>query len=392
MRDDRARLIGALARWCGDLQFAEDGFADAVERAVRTWGADPPVDPGAWVTTVARNRIRDALGAAERTRTRAIAAGDDPSATAPASADDTLALMLACAHPSLDRAVHAPLILQVVMGVATVDIATAYALPVATLAKRLVRAKQRLRADPGSFEIPDRVDPTRVGALLDAIYAGYASDWMRPAPTETADRVADEAVHASQLLLAARPDDLEVRGLAALLLFLRSRQSARIVDGRMVPLDEQDPHVWDAALIDRAEALLRTRGFEPGAPLPGPYELQAAIQSAHAARRATGITDWTAVARLHDALVAVSPSRGAAVARAVAIARATEPEVGLRQLDALIADDEGFEAFQPWHAARAGLLDEVGHPEAAASLRRAIALSTHAPSRRYLEGRLAGLG
>jgi RNA polymerase sigma-70 factor (ECF subfamily) len=288
--------------------------------------------------------------------------------------------------------VHAPLILQVALGVATADIATAYALPSATLAKRLVRAKQRLRADPASFTIPDRVDPARVGALLDAIYAAYSSDWMRAAPVEAAERVADEAVHASQLLLTARPDDLEVRGLAALLLFLRSRQAARIVDGRLVPLEEQDPAAWDATLIARAESLLRTRGFGPGAPLPGPYELQAAIQSAHAARRATGEVDRVAVARLHDALVAISPSRGAAVARAVAIASATTAEVGLRQLDALIADDPGFDAFQPFHAARARLLEDQGDPAAAASLLRAIVLSTHAPSRRHLEARLASLG
>lgn len=388
VRAERARLVGGLVRWCGDLQLAEDGFADAVERAITTWADDPPRDPRAWLITVARNRIRDHLGSAERTRTQGLDAATPARTTGlqPQRDDDTLAVMFACAHPALDRGVHAPLILQVVLGVRVPDIATAFALPAATLAKRLVRAKQKLRANRTSFEVPEGVPPERVAAVLDAIYAAYAVEWLRVAPAGAVDLVTEEAIHASQLLLAALPRDYEVRGLAALLLFLHSRTRARIRDDMLVPLDEQDERLWDRGLIRLAERILGGRLADDGAAPPGPYELQAAIQAAHAVRGRGDAVSWPTVAHLHDALALVTPSKGAAVARAAAIARAADPAAALAVLDDLARKDPSFESFQPYHATRAALLAETSAPqgEYLSALTKAIDLCTHPPSRRYL--------
>ncbi len=386
--EHRARLVGALSRWCGDVQLAEDGFADAVERALLAWTAEAPRDPGAWIVTTARNRIRDILRSAEHTRTRGL--DDDvphPTVENPSGRDDdTLALMLACAHPSLDRAVHAPLILQVIVGAQTTDIATAFALPTATLAKRLVRAKQRLRADRDSFEVPDGIPPERVQSVLDAIYAAYSIEWLRVAPPDAVDLVTEQAIHASQLLLSALPDDHEVRGLAALLLYLHSRRHTRIRDGVLVPTEQQDPAQWDRELISHAERLLRAGLAKSRKASPGPYELQAAIQSAHASRSADTDTPWDTIAHLYDALILTTPSKGALVARAVAISRATDAATGLRILDDLRRADPTMEAFQPFHAARASMLRLIGDRATAdAALERATALCTHPPSRRHLE-------
>ncbi|MFT3888366.1 MAG: sigma factor [Arachnia sp.] len=392
--DDRARLVGALTRWCGDLQLAEDGFGEAVEAALRTWPTRPPADGRAWLVTVARNRIRDVRrSAAARTSTPlSDAVVDTLEDDLTTSRDDTLALLFACAHPALDRGVHAPLILQVALGVSTADIATAFALPVATLSKRLVRAKQKLRLNRAAFEIPERIDPGRIDAVLDAIYAAYAVDWLRISPPGAAERVAEEAIHASQLLLRACPEHHEVRGLAALLLFLHSRSAARIRHDVLVPLEEQDPGDWDGHLIARGHRILRAGAELPRAAPPGPYELQAAIQAAHATRPQGGRPPWPVIVGLYDALVAQTPSMGARVARAVAVGRATDAAAGLAILASLQVSHPAVEAFQPYHAARGALLREAGRTdEARAALQRALDLCTEIPSRAHLARLIATL-
>ncbi|MDZ8200611.1 DUF6596 domain-containing protein [Microbacterium sp. SSW1-59] len=394
VREHRARLVGMLVRWCGDVQLAEDAFGDAIERALTAWPASPPADPYAWVVVVAKNRVRDILRSAEHRRNRALDETDELRADTrpPTRDDDTLALMFACVHPMLDRGVHAPLILQVVLGVSTVDIATSFALPSATLSKRLVRAKQKLRADRDAFEVPAGIPRERVAAVLDAIYAAYSIEWLRVAPADSAERVTDEAVHASQLMLTALPHDHEVRGLAALLLYLHSRRSARFRDETLVPTEQQDTALWDAELIGRAERLLHAGMSTARTAPPGPFEWEAAIQSAHSARRRSGVTDWETIAQLYNALVHVTPRKGARVARVVAIARVTDPAIGLRALEQLADEDPTMLRFQPYHAARGALLLECGDAlSARRSMQRALDLCTHGPSRRWLSKQIAGI-
>ncbi|MGB4777176.1 RNA polymerase sigma factor [Microbacterium sp.] len=389
----RARLIGALARWCGDVQLAEDGFSEAVEAALTAWPSNPPTKPEAWLATVARNRIRDTLRSAAHRRSTTLPdhMGAALEADLTPSRDDTLALLFACAHPALDRSVHAPLILQVALGVGTADVATAFALPVATLSKRLVRAKQKLRVNRASFEIPEQIEGDRIGAVLDAIYAAYSVDWLRIAPADATELVIEEAIHASQLLLRECPENHEVRGLASLLLFLHSRSSARVANEILIPLDEQERTEWDHHLIRRANRILRDGLHYPRSGNPGPYELQAAIQSAHATSTSSE-TPWPIIAQLYDALIAETPSMGAQVARAVAIARSTNSAAGLAILDALPQRYPAVDAFQAFHAARGALLHDAGEIGAAAvALRRAHDLSTDLPSRNYLSAMLSTL-
>lgn len=387
VEEDRARLIGSLARWCGDLQLAEDGFSDAVEAALKTWPSTPPRNPRAWIVTVARNRIRDVVrsSAVRTAATLTDRISDSLVADLTPGRDDTLVLLFACAHPALDRGVHAPLILQVALGVATADIATAFALPVATLSKRLVRAKQKLRANRASFEIPERIERDRVQAVLDAIYAAYSVEWLRIAPQGAATLIVEDAIHASQLLLRECPEDHEVRGLAALLLFLHSRASTRIADGMLVPLEEQDASEWDLDLVARGNQILHGGLAYPRSGSPGPYELQAAIQAAHATRTGSTETPWPVIVRLYDALVAATPSMGAHVGRAVAVAHEVDAAAGLCELAALPQRFPEIGSFQAFHAARGALLRDVGYLGAAReALQWAHDLCTDIPSRAYL--------
>lgn len=394
VRTCRDRVVGATARWCGDADLAADAFGDAVLRALERWSADGlPDDPQAWLITATRNRVRDVLGSAAVRRRAALEDADEAGPrpgragvhwetadrpTGPALLDPALPLLFACADPAVEAAVRAPLMLQGVLEVPTAKVARAFGVPTETLAKRITRARRRMRDAGVGIAVPDRLEVDRLPAVLEAVYALSALEVGAALPEDAADLRVDAAIHLSQLLLGAFPRHGEVRGLAALLLYLRSRARARIEDGVLVPVSRQVVDRWDHVLIDRAEQVLR------GAPDPGTagrFQIEAAIQSAHAARR-KGPVDWTAIALLYEALAAIAPTRGAQVARAVAIGRVAGPAPGLRILDAIAGE---CAAFQPWHAARAHLFGEAGRlEEARDAYRRAIALSASEPERRWL--------
>src|SRR6266705_208459 len=252
--------------------------------------------------------------------------------------DDRLRLMFACAHPAIDPGVRAPLILQTILGFDAATIASAFLISPSTMGQRLVRAKTRIKQAGIPFRVPERADlRERLDAVLEAIYAAFAEGWSDPAGTEIRRRnLAEEGIWLGRLVVSLLPDAPEALGLLALMLHADARRNARRdAHGEYVPLADQDSALWDARLIDEAEALLlRASGLNA----IGRYQLEAAAQSAHAARRLTGRTDWAAIVEIYEALSALTASPVVAINRAVARAELRGPAEGLVALDALSND------------------------------------------------------
>ncbi len=300
--------------------------------------------------------------------------------------DRRLALMLVCAHPAINPAVHTPLMLNTVLGFTAEQIGRAFAIPSKTLAARLVRAKRRIKDARIPFRIPDRdVLPGRMPAVLEAVYGAHAIDW-HSSGAEVRESLTTESSYLAQTLVDVAPGDAEALGLAALICLSNARLPARFdTVGNLVPLPEQDVALWDGALIDRGIELLRAA--HPLGDL-GRFQLEAAMQAVHIARRDTGATDWPTLRELHQTLDAVAPSLGGTVASAVVTAEIDGPAAGLALLDA-ISDETTH--FQPAWSARAHLLDRLGRREdAIAAFDKAISLTTDPAERRHLARRREG--
>jgi len=299
--------------------------------------------------------------------------------------DERLRLMFACAHPAIDGGMRAPLILQTVLGLDAASIASAFLIAPATMGQRLVRAKARIREAGIPFRVPERDElAERLDAVLEAIYAVFAEGWADPAGTQARTRnLAEEGIWLGRLVASLLPSEPEALGLLALMLHAEARREARRgAKGEFVPLDAQDPARWDGVLIDEAEALLH-RASAMNA--PGRFQLEAAVQSAHAARSKTGRTDWAAIVSLYDALAAITGSPVVAINRAVAIAEARGVRDGLACLDE-INDDKRLAQYQPYWAARAALLARAGERAAAAeAYQRAIGLESDPAVRAFLQ-------
>ena len=310
--------------------------------------------------------------------------------TDPADVPDwRLRLMFACAHPAIDAAIRGPLILQTVLGLDAVAIATAFLTSPKAMSQRLVRAKRRIRDTGIPFRLPDRADlPDRLDAVLEAIYAAFGTGWPDPAGLDTRRQgLLDEAVWLGHVVIGLLPEEPEGLGLLALMLYANARRAARRnADGDYVPLSEQDPALWDAAAIDEAELLLQ-RASSHG--LIGRFQLEAAVQSVHAARRTSGRTDWGAILELYDGLLELTHSPVVAVNRAAALGQTAGPAAGLAALDEL-ARDQRLATYQPYWAARADLLARFGRRASADSAyAQAILLEPDRAVRRFLEQRRA---
>jgi RNA polymerase sigma-70 factor (ECF subfamily) len=343
---------------------------DAFVRAAERWPADGvPDNPGAWILVTARNRAIDRLRRETRRRELIREVEELPADEFP---DERLGLVFACCHPALAPEARVALTLSLVGGLTTPESARAFLVPEATLAQRLVRAKRKLRDDRVSLAVPpDHELPDRLRSVLATVYLVFNAGYGPPVRQE----LCAEALRLALLLAALMPDEAEVHGLHALLLFQDARRDARVQGGTLVLLDEQDRALWDWPEIEQGRSALE-RALALRA--PGAYQLQAAIASLHTEEE----TDWEEIVLLYDRLAALQPSPVVALNRAVAVAMAYGPARGLALLD----DIAGLDDYYLLHATRAELLRRLGE-QADAAYERAIELAPSELEREFLRSR-----
>jgi RNA polymerase sigma-70 factor (ECF subfamily) len=390
--------VATVIRITGDWDLAEECAQDAFEKALKRWSAEGvPNRPGAWLTTVARNKALDRLRRKTNETIKlqeatALSTPSDPTDTNDDPEDirdDRLRLIFTCCHPALPFEARIALTLRTLTGLTTAEIARAFLVPEATMAKRLVRAKHKI-ADAG---IPYRVPPThllpaRVTGVLAVLYLLFNEGYSASSGDETLRKnLSEDAIRLSRALVQLMPDEPEAAGLLALMLLQHSRRHARIDgEGDLVALEDQDRRRWERNEIDEANALLDDALRKGRA---GSYQLQAAIAACHADASDAADTDWVEIAGLYKLLVAIMPSPVVELNRAVAIAMADGPAAGLVLVEAL-ADARELQGYYLFHATRADLLRRLGRGvEAAESYRQALALTGSAAERRFLARRLA---
>jgi RNA polymerase sigma factor (sigma-70 family) len=398
-RRSYGKLVAFLAARTRDVAAAEDALSEAFASALANWPQTGcPENPEAWLLTVARRKIidqarrRQASGVVDEEIEQV---ADTEQAESEAENDEIpdrrLALMFACAHPAIDAAVHAPLILQVVLGLDAKTIASAFLASPAAMSKRLVRAKQKILEAGIPFRVPERAElAARLTTVLDAIYAAFSEGWTDPGGTDVTRReLTEEAIYLARVVTELLHDEPEALGLLALMLHADARRRARRnADGEYIPLAAQDQAMWDWRMIAEAEALLR-RASEMR--VIGRYQLEAALQSAHVERCRTERPNWNEVVTLYDALMALAPSPVVAINRALAVAELHGADAALAEIEALAADTRLAE-YQPWWAARAELLARAGaQAESRRAYEIAIGLERDPAVRRFLERRKAAL-
>jgi len=395
-RESYGRLLALLAARTRDVAAAEDALADAFAAALSAWPrGDVPDNPEAWLFAAAKRKLIDA---ARRRRTATegeaqIALGIEEleaETTARDAPDRRLGLMFACAHPAIEESARTPLMLQAVLGFSAERIAAAFLVEPSAMSQRLVRAKKKIRDSGIGFDVPPSAEwSARFAAVLDAIYAAYTAGWSDPLGADPERRgLAEEAVWLARVLSSQLRAEPEPLGLLSLMLHLEARRPARRdKDGCFVPLDEQDVSLWRRDLIAEAETLLRTASV---AKRPGRYQLEAAIQSAHATRAWRGEADWDAIVLLYAALADITGSPVAGLNAAAAVARRDGAVAGMAALDAL--DVATLRDYQPYWALNADLLAQLGRrAEARAAYDEAMARESDVAVIRFLSDRRSAL-
>jgi RNA polymerase sigma-70 factor (ECF subfamily) len=391
-RAEYARVVATLVRLLGDITLAEDAVQDAFVVAGERWPRDGvPANPGGWIVTTARRRAIDAHRRDARGRELAAvaAAAEDGGAPAPGDGrgeglgpvdDDRLRLIFTCCHPALRPDHRVALTLRLLGGLSVAEVARAFLVGEAAMAKRLVRAKHKIAATGIPYRVPSRADlPERSRAAFAVVCLIHTTGADDPARAE----LRPEAIRLARLLVDLMPDDPEAAGLLALLLLAESRAAARWAGGAPVLLADQDRSLWDRTLIAEGHAIVRDCVRRDR---PGPFQLQAAIQAVHCDAGSVEETDWAQVVALYDHLHRLTPTPVVALNRAIAAGELDGPADALAGIDALA---DRLDGYHLWHAARAAALRRLGeHAAADAADRRAAALAPTDAERRLLLGRV----
>jgi RNA polymerase sigma-70 factor (ECF subfamily) len=385
-REESGRSVATLIRIFGDIDLAEDAVQEAFAVALRKWpGEGLPPNPGGWITKTARNRAIDHLRRESRGR-ELLGQVVEPEAPQGEEAgpvqDDRLRLIFTCCHPALAIEAQVALTLRLLGGLTTGDVARAFLVAEPTMAKRLVRAKHKIKAAHIPYRVPSEAElPERLRPVLAVLYLTYNAGTGGPA----GDDLRREAIRLARAMSGLMPDEAEVAGLLALLLLTESRWPARYAaDGALVVLRDQDRSSWDRALIEEGHALVRAclRRNQPG-----PYQIQAAINAVHADAESLAGTDWRQILALYDRLLAITPTPVVAMNRAIALGEVEGPRAALDILDGL--DLAEYHLFQ---AARADLLVRLGrHDDASQAYARAAALAASDAERTFLRDRLEAI-
>jgi RNA polymerase sigma factor (sigma-70 family) len=402
LRQLAPQILGVLVRRYGHFEASEDAVQEALLAAAKQWPERGlPESPRGWLITVASRRLTDQLrsDSARRRREDTTAALVPPDAQVslgpdeqdPHGRDDTLALLFMCCHPGLSAASQIAVTLRAIGGLTTAEIARAFLVPEATMAQRISRAKQRIKADGASFQLPPEPEwAERLGVVLHVLYLIFNEGYTASSgPDLQRSELTGEAIRLTRAVHRLLPDDGEVAGLLALMLLTDARRPARTgPDGGLVPLAEQDRRRWNQDAIREGVALVSNA--LPTGPV-GPYQLQAAIAAVHGEAPSADDTDWAQIVGLYDLLERVAPNPMVTLNHAVAVAMTRGPQAGLDLLGGLEADGR-MSGHHRVEAVRAHLLEMAGQVEAArASYRNAARRTTSLPEQRYLEARAARL-
>jgi RNA polymerase sigma-70 factor (ECF subfamily) len=394
-RREYGRCVAALIRFLGDIDIAEEAVQEAFTVAVTKWPADgEPPNPGAWIVTTARNRAIDRLRR-ESIRHERHTQADHLYGTRPIESelieeevvpDERLRLIFTCCHPALNQQAQVALTLRLLGGLETPEIARAFLVPEATVAQRIVRAKRKIKDTHLPYRVPSEAElPDRLGPVLSVVYLVFNEGYTATTGDLIRADLCAEAIRLARLLVALMPDEPEAHGLLALLLLSHARRAARVAsDGSLVRLADQDRRLWDAELVHEGQSIVVACVRRN---MPGPYQLQAAINAVHSAAPTTQDTNWRAVLALYDQLYALTPNPVVALNRAVVVAEIDGPAAGLAAIE-----DLDLGAYHLFHATRADLLRRLGRTaEASAAYAEALPLATNPTEQAFLAAQQASL-
>ena len=399
-RAESRRVLATLIRLLGDFDLAEEALQDAFAAAVERWPREgAPANPRAWLVSAGRFRAIDTIRRRARFDASLTHVADQLYAESEAPelpdddrvADDQLRLIFTCCHPALQPDAQVALTLREVCGLTTEEIARAFLTAPATLAQRIVRAKNKIRDAKIPYQLPPRAElPDRLDTVLHVVYLVFNEGYSASSGASvTRNDLSAEAIRLARLLLELLPEP-EIEGLLALMLLHESRRGAReTATGDLILLDEQDRSSWDRELIGEGSALVKralaSRRF-------GPYTLQAAIAAVHAEAPTPEATDWAQIVALYDVLLRADPSPIIELNRAAAVAMRDGPDAGLAIVDAILARGD-LADYQLAHAAKADFLRRLGRlDDSRSAYERALALTRQEPQRRFIERRLGEIG